>query len=64
MRACFVEVGGPGPDHGAGMGHIAEHGLVQEFVAHAPVEAFHEAVLHGLTRRDVMPFDLALRGKG
>lgn len=48
MWACFVEVGDPDPDHGAGMGHVAEHGLVQELVANAPVETSDEAVLHGL----------------
>jgi hypothetical protein len=34
MRACFVEVIRPGPDYSAGMSHVAEHGFVQEFVAH------------------------------
>jgi hypothetical protein len=34
-----------------------EQRLVQEFVAHAPVKAFAEAVLHGLSWRDVTPFD-------
>ncbi len=71
MRPFFVVVIGPGPDQGARMGHAAEHGLVQKFVAHATVETFHKAVLHRLasrwkrsfgTTRDVVPVDLAICG--
>lgn len=48
----------------AGVGHVAEHGFIQKFVAHAAIEAFHEPVLHRFTLRDVMPLDVALGGKG
>ena len=31
--------------------------LVEHFIAHPTVEAFHKAVLRGLARRDVIPGD-------
>ena len=37
------------------MGQADEQGLVQQFVAHAAVEALHVAVLHRSARSDVMP---------
>ena len=64
MRACFVESSGKGQDDGTRRGHVPEHGLAQNLIAPAPVEILHEAVLHGLARRDVMPRDPALSGKG
>ena len=64
MGSLFVVVGGPFPDRGAGMGHVAEHGLVQKLVAHAAVETLDKAVLHWLAGSDVVPLDVALGGKG
>ena len=64
MGPLLVVIGRPGPDGGAGMGHVAEHCLVQKLVTHAAIEAFHEAVLHRFAGGDVMPFDPALGGKG
>lgn len=46
------------------MDPVGKHGLVEELVSHAAVETIHEAVLHRLARRDVMPLDALLRGKG
>ncbi len=42
------------------MGQVAEHGLVEQLVAHPTVEAFREAVLHWLSRCKVVPLDLGL----
>mgnify|MGYP007114306962 CR=1 FL=1 len=64
MWPFLVVVGGPGADCGTGMGHVAEHSLVQRLIAHAAVEAFHETVLHRFAWSDVIPFDVALGGKG
>ena len=44
--------------------HVAQHGFVEKLIAHAPVETFDDAVLHGLARRGVMPFQLTRRGRG
>lgn len=60
----FVVVCGPGPDCGSGMGHVAEHGLIQKLIAHSAIEALHEPVLHRFAGGDVMPFDVALGRKG
>ena len=53
-----VIVGDPGSDQVAGMGDVAEQGLVQKLVPHPAVEAFDEPVLHRLARRNVMPLNL------
>ena len=37
-----------------------EQGLVEQFVTQASIEALVEAILHGLPRRDIMPFDTLL----
>lgn len=37
-----------------------EQVFVQAFVAHPPVEAFDQAILHRLTWRDAMPLDVAI----
>lgn len=42
------------------MVEVAEQCLVEEFVPHSPVEGLAEAVLHGATRRDVVPLDADL----
>jgi len=57
MRALVVVVVGPNANLCSSVIEPEEQRLVQEFVAHAPVEAFAKAVLHRLSRRDVTPFD-------
>jgi len=39
------------------MAITAEQMLVEAFIAQTAVERFHEAILHGLSRRDVVPVD-------
>ena len=46
MRACFVESSGKGPDDGAGMGDVPEHGLVSS----VPLSL---TILRGLPRRSI-----------
>ena len=38
------------------MGQVAKHGLVEQFIPLPSVEAFHEAIVHRLARRDIVPF--------
>ena len=49
MWAVVVEVDTPRSDQLAGMAEVVEQVLVQTFIAHSPVEAFHKSVL-GLSR--------------
>ena len=58
MGALCVVVGYPVRNDGSGVNWAGEHRFVQELVAHSAVEAFHEAILHWLAGRDVVPFDL------
>ena len=60
MRAVVIVVVAPCRNQLAGMAQPGEEVLVQAFVAEPAVEALHEAVLHGLARRDVVPLDMAL----
>ena len=60
VRSLPVVVLNPGSDLDPCVGKAHEQGLVQQFVAHAAVEAFDEAVLHRLAGGDVMPFDPTL----
>ena len=60
MWAVVIEVGAPCGDESTGMTQAVEQVLVQTFIAHPTVEAFHEAVLHWFSWGDVMPIDLAL----
>lgn len=60
MRPRSVVVDDPGRGQLVGVGEVPEQGLVQDLVAHPAVEALDEAVLHGLVRRDVVPFDPVL----
>lgn len=57
MRAVLILVGAPCRDHAAGIAQRRGQVLVQAFLAHAPVEAIDQTVLHRLARRDVMLFD-------
>lgn len=53
MRPCRVVVGDPGADELAGVIEVEEQALVEEFVAHAAVDALYEAVLLRFAWRDV-----------
>lgn len=57
MRPVFAVVDPPFFDDTACSSHAAEQALVETFVAKAAVQALHEAVLGGLTGRDVVPLD-------
>ena len=57
VRTRSVEVGDPGGDLGACVVEVEEQRLVEQFVSHAAVEAFHEAVLHWLAWRHELPVD-------
>jgi len=60
VRAVEIVVDPPLFDALAGITVAAEQVLVEALVPQPSVEAFHEAVLHRLAGRDVMPFDLPL----
>src|SRR4051812_43249941 len=60
MGSVQIIVVPPVVDDLAGMAVAGEQVLVEAFVSEPPIEAFHEAVLHGFPRRDVMPFDAAI----
>ncbi len=64
MRTLVVVVAYPGADLFPRVVKAEEQRLIQELIAHASVEAFAEAVLHGLARRDVMPLHLAFARPG
>src|SRR6218665_2257101 len=58
MWSVSVVVLLPCDDFRPGLRQRREQGFVEAFVAEAAIEAFHEAVLHWLARRDVMPVDV------
>ena len=60
MWAVVVEVGAPERHQIASMARAVERVLIQEFIAHAPVEALHKALLHGLAGGDLGPCELAV----
>ena len=62
MRPDLIEVLPPGRELRAGVAERAEQGLVQALIPQTPVEAFVEAVLLRLARRDVMPADAGIVG--
>ena len=55
MGSFGVVVSDPGADQFAGMGQVAEQGLVKKLVAQPAVEAFDESILHRFARRDAEP---------
>ena len=59
---CSLVVQGPGRQLLTGVVEAEEQTLVQQLVAHPAVEAFHEAVLGWVARRDVVPDDVVIRG--
>ena len=60
MRPVVIVVGAPCRNHAAGMAQRREQVFVEALLAHPPVEALHQAVLHWLAWRDVAPIDLAV----
>lgn len=60
MWALVIVAGAPCRNHVAGMAQRREQVLVQALLAHPCVEAFHQAVLHGLSGCDIVPVDLAI----
>ena len=60
MGAVVIVVVAPCCNQMAGMAQVWEQVLVQAFVPQAAVEAFDQAILHQLARRDVAPFHLAI----
>jgi hypothetical protein len=60
----MIVVADPGADLLACVVEAEEQRFVQELIAHAPLEALAETVLHGLARRDVTPLYLAVDRKG
>ena len=60
MKAFGVVVGRPSRDQITGMGEISVPRFVEKLVAHPAVAAFDKAVLHRLTWRDIVPFDLGI----
>lgn len=57
VRSAVVIVLSLGRQDVAGVGQGQEQGIIQAFIAKSSVEAFHEGVLLGLARSDVMPCD-------
>ncbi len=55
----MVVVVAPCRDQVAGTAQTGEQVLVQAFIPQSPIEGHDEAVLHRLTGRDVVPFDLS-----
>lgn len=53
-----------GGDLGACVIQIEEQRLVEKLIAHAAVEAFHEAALRGLARCDEVPVDAVVAAPG
>ncbi len=64
MRSLVIVVGDPGVDLFPCMTEAEEQRLIQKLVPHAAVEAFTEAVLHGLAWGDVMPRDFVFARPG
>lgn len=60
VGSVVVVVVAPCRDQMSGVAHGGEQVLVQAFIPQAAVEALHEAVLHRVAGRDVVPFDCAI----
>jgi hypothetical protein len=52
MRAAFIIIGSPLPDHGSCVTQGKEPMFVQAFVHEFPIEALNEGVLDGVTGLD------------
>jgi hypothetical protein len=64
MGSRGVEVLPPFGDGASGVAEAKEQALVQKLVAHSAVEGFDVAVLHRLSRRDVVPLDAMILRPG
>src|SRR4051794_15341256 len=60
MRSLLVVVVDPFRDPRLGVVETEEQTLVEQLVAHAPVEALAKAVLHRFARRDEVPGQLVV----
>ncbi len=60
MGPLPVVVFRPGRDLDPGMGKAEEQRLVEQFVAHAAIEALNVTILHRLSGLDIMPFHTCL----
>ena len=60
MRTSMIVVADPCADLLPRVVEAEEQRFVQQLIAHTTVEAFAEAVLHRLARRDVVPLDSVL----
>jgi hypothetical protein len=64
VRAPLVVAGDPPRNDGSGVVEIVEDRLVEQFIAHAAVEGFADAVLHRLAGGDEVPGDAGGLGPG
>jgi hypothetical protein len=64
MRALLVVARAPTRQSISGVFEIVEDRLIEQFIAHSPIERFADPVLHRLARRDEMPGDPALLRPG
>src|SRR6185369_4182113 len=60
----IVVIGPPASERDAGLSQRRKQRLIQQFIPQPTVEALDKGVLHGLTRRDVVPCDAVLIGPG
>lgn len=60
MRKLGIVVIHPTRNHGSRMGQIMEQGPIEKLIPHPAIESFHEAILHRLAWRNVVPFDSML----
>src|ERR671911_2569783 len=60
MRPCAIVVGDPGGDELTSLIEIKEQAFIEKLIAHTSIKGYDVAILHGLTRRDVVPFDAVI----
>lgn len=59
MRSLGIVIGNPRGDGAAGMVDAEEQALVEQLVAHSPVETLDEGILLRLAGLDIVPVDAA-----
>lgn len=64
MRPFGIVIGNPRGDGAASMADAEEQALVEQLIAHAPVEAIDIAVLHRFSRHDEVPVDAVILRPG
>lgn len=64
MRPLGIVSGNPRSDDTASMADAEEQALVEQLIAHSPVETLDISVLHRLARGDVMPVYVAILRPG